>query len=137
MKPLLLLCLLLSPLSHADEWSHSDTIRESGYQVLAGLDWLQTLQLTKSYAGKSWVVVHDGGIETVYHKPPSYEQNVILGRTPSRSRINAYFLSTGILHYYVAKALPTKYRAPFQYVTIGIEISAVAHNYAMGIRIPF
>jgi len=40
-------------------------------------------------------------------------------------------------HYFISEALPEKYRAPFQWVTIGIEGGAVVHNFSIGISAGF
>lgn len=117
------LAFFLFPLSScspafADEWSRADTWREATYQSLALIDWAQT--------------------RNIGSKPDClYEHNSILGKHPGSGKINAYFALTGIAHAAIAYALPSEYRVPFQYITIGIEVGAVAHNFSIGISAKF
>ena len=117
MLKLFLIALLLPSFACADEWTSVDTNREIAYQSLAIVDWLQTRNIARD--------------------PGYWEQNVILGSHPSIARINQYFALTGIAHYFVSKALPEKYRAPFQYVSIGVEVGAVGHNFSIGVSAKF
>lgn len=110
--------LLISTTAFADEWTSADTYREGAYQTLAAVDWLQTRNIARA--------------PTKY-----YEQNAILDSHPSVGRVNGYFALTGLAHYFIADALPEKYRAPFQYVSIGIEVGAVAHNFSIGVSAKF
>lgn len=103
--------------SAADPWSHGDVTRETVYQVLAVVDWGQTLDI-ENHPGMS-------------------ESNPILGRHPSRARINSYFLTAGILHAVAVHYLPAPWRPAFQAVSIGIEVDAVAHNARLGIGLAF
>lgn len=118
MKFLLYIFLLLSSYAFADEWTVPDTYREITYQSLAAIDWLQTRTGAKN--PEEWC-----------------EINSYLGCHPSVQSVNIYFALTGLAHVAIAKALPEKYRAPFQYITIGIEAGAVGRNYLAGIRITF
>lgn len=101
----------------ADPWSRADVTREAVYQALAVVDWGQTLDIE--------------------NHPGLYETNFILGKHPSRARINAYFLTTGALHFAATHYLPREWRPVFQYVSIGIEVGAVSNNYKLGVKLAF
>ena len=118
MRIYFIIFLLFPAIASADEWTRADTAREVAYQTLAVIDWAQTRNLAR-------------------HPDKWYEHNRLLGYHPSVGRVNAYFALTGIAHYAVANVLPSRYRAPFQYVSIGIEIGAVEHNYSIGISAKF
>ena len=109
--------LLISAPCFADDWSSADTKREVGYLTLHSIDWMQTRYISKN---------------------PSYqEDNNLIGEHPSLSRVNNYFIATALLHIGVAYLLPSELREPFQYITIAIELGAVAHNYQIGIKLDF
>lgn len=78
----------------------------------------------------------DAASKMEYH-PGYHETNSILGRCPSIHKVNAYFIITGLAHYFIAKTLPYGYRDAFQYVTIGMEYKQDKVNYELGIRMPF
>jgi hypothetical protein len=111
------LLFIASP-SFASDWSSADTKREAVYLVLHTVDYAQTREIARN--PDKW-----------------HEQNSILGSHPSSSQVDQYFVATAALQFAVAYYLPAKYRAPFQYVTIGIEGGAVAHNFSIGIRVRF
>ena len=117
MLKLFLIALLLPSFAYAEEWTSADIKREVAYQSIAVVDWLQTRNIARD--------------------PCYYEQNKILGSHPSIARVNQYFALTGIAHYFVSKALPEKYRIPFQYISIGVEVGAVGHNFSIGINARF
>ena len=118
MKTILLIILLFPSLVMADEWSTGDTKREVSFQTLWLIDYAQTRNIAAN--PYKW-----------------YEQNNYLGAHPTTGAVNRYFLVGSILHFGVSKLLPEKYRAPFQYGTIAIEVGYVAHNYSIGISAKF
>ena len=109
--------LLFPSIAFADQWTSADTYREITYQTFAAIDWIQTRHIAQN--------------------SDYWEQNVILGNHPSVAKVNQYFAVTGVAHYLISKALPEKYRTPFQYITVGIEIGAVSHNFSIGLRIGY
>ena len=118
--------LFISTPAFADDWSKADAQREAAYLVLHTMDWAQTRQIAKNpqcVAGQK--------------EPCLSEENGILGDHPSVAEVNRYFILTGAAQYLIAKAVPEKYRAPFQYLTIGHDFGYVVHNYSIGIRIKF
>ena len=117
-KFILALLLLVSSSAFADEWSTGDTYREATFQTLWAIDALQT--------------------HTIAENPDQWnEENSYLGLHPTIGAVNRYFLVGSVLHAGIAYLLPEKYRAPFQYVTIGSEVGYVAHNYSIGISAKF
>jgi hypothetical protein len=122
---------LLSPTpAMADEWTTADTWRETAYLSLLTIDWAQTRSFLRA---KPVTTVVNGCTTTTW----DYEQNPILGKHPEQSHLDAAVIITGIAHVYIARLLPEKYRAPFQYISIGIEGGAVAHNFSLGVKAQF
>ena len=120
MKPILAVLLCFSFNCSADEWSKADTYREATYLTFLAVDWSQT----RGQARNHW----EG----------YYEMNPLLGsKSPSIDRVNIVCISTAIAHYYASKTLPEKWRTRFQNVTMGIEGSAVAHNFSIGVKAKF
>ena len=113
-----LLCgpFISTPVSASDPWTSGDVGRESVYQVLHAVDYLQTREIAR-------------------HPEKYYERNPILGNHPSEGNVALYFAATSLLHLGVAYALPRGLREPFQYVTILIPAGMVAHNFGLGIKI--
>lgn len=104
--------------AHADNWKQGDTYREVAYQIVAAIDWGQTLNTAKN--------------------PDTLEEhNAILGKHPSVSKVNTYFVLTGLVHWGVAYALPREYREAFQYVTIGVEANQIQSNFSINIGVKF
>jgi len=118
MKNLLFILLFISSSAFADPWTTGDTGREATFQTLLAIDALQTRNIAA-------------------HPDQWYEQNNYLGSHPTIGAVNRYFLVGSLLHFGVSKLLPEKYRAPFQYGTIAIEVGYVAHNYSIGISAKF
>ena len=115
MKTFILAVLLfISIPSFADEWTSADTKREVAFQALLAIDFAQTRNISA-------------------HPDQWYEQNNYLGSHPTIGAVNRYFLVGSVLHAGIAYLLPEKYRAPFQLVTIGIEVGATVHNYSIGV----
>ena len=118
MKNLFFVALFIASPSFASDWSSSDTKREAVYLVLHTADWAQTRNIARN-------------------PDKRHEQNSILGSHPSTSQVDQYFVATAALQFVIAYYLPVEWRAPFQYVTIGIEGGAVAHNFSIGISARF
>lgn len=114
MKRALILCaaLLAAP-------AYASTLtRELAFDGLLAIDCAQTHQIGSAKSGFR-------------------EQNPLLGRRPSSRRINQYFTLNALGHAAVTYLLPKQYRAAWQYVTIGLEGTVVAHNFYIGVRAPF
>lgn len=57
-----------------------------------------------------------------------YEKNPILGKHPSKDKINAYFGATGLGHAAISYALPDPWDKIFQMLSIGVEGEPVMDN---------
>lgn len=70
------------------------------------------------------------------------EDNPILGPHPSQGRIIAICVATGALHYAITRELvnedvPKPIINAWEYISIGVETAAAAHNYSIGLRFKF
>lgn len=137
---LAILCLFSTP-AFSQEWTTRDTAYEAAYLTLLAADWAQTLKIVESQQQSPFVNSSNarGNIHTTssYEAPVYQEMNPLLGRTPSRGRVNTTIALTAIGHVAVARMLSPKYRRIFQALSIGVESYAVGRNYKMGIRIKF
>ncbi|MES0444904.1 MAG: hypothetical protein ABUJ92_00025 [Desulfobacterales bacterium] len=111
-----LLLLLLSFNVYGADWTASDTARETAWHAVNLVDWGQTLDIVRER-------------EAGYSR---YERNPLLGKHPSRNRVNTYFALSHIAHYSISK-WTTKYRAPWQYGTIAASGFVVGHNFYIGL----
>jgi hypothetical protein len=101
---------------HTDPWTKEDKILEGTYLTFHCADWMQTRHA-------DWTEFH--------------ETNPILGRAPSKTKTDLYFLGTGILHPIITHLLPQEYRKWWQIITIGVESTTVFNNFHVGMRIGF
>jgi len=102
----------------SDPWTTADSWREGAYLTLHAIDWAQTRNTARN--PDRWC-----------------EDNVILGNHPSAGRVDRYFALTALAHVGLAATLPASWRVPFQYVTIGVEVGAVAKNFSLGLGMRF
>jgi hypothetical protein len=118
MKVAALVALLVaSPAAARDPWTNPDTAAEAGFVAVVLLDWQQTRAALAS-----------GHVEL----------NPIIGQHPSRARLDAMVLGGVVAHAVIARVLPQPYRRAWQYVTIGVEVAALANNAAhVGLRFGF
>ncbi len=118
---LLFALLALSPLRASDPWTKADTARELAFTAVVVLDWGTTLDIERAHQESPWI----------------HETNPILGRHPSRAKVNLYIPAGILLHFLAARAMPARWRAAFQSASIFIEAGAVSHNFAVGLRLNF
>ena len=118
MKTVLALLLFISTPTFADEWTSVDTKREVAFQTLWAIDFAQTRNIAE-------------------HPDRWHEENSYLGLHPTIGAVNRYFLAGSILHIGVSNLLNEKYRKPFQYGTIAIEVGIVHRNRMLGISARF
>ena len=114
----ILALLLVSSSAFADEWTREDTYREATYLTLHTIDYAQTRNIARN--PDKW-----------------HEQNIILGKHPSVSQVDRYFIATGALQFAVAYYLPAEYRKAFQYISIGHDAGYVVHNFSIGVSAEF
>ncbi|OEU63371.1 MAG: hypothetical protein BA867_08695 [Desulfobacterales bacterium S5133MH16] len=120
MKSLLLFFVIifgLAEICYADAWTKRDTAYQATFMALQVMDWLQTKEIARN--------------------PRHIELNPILGKYPSQTKVDLYFLSTTLLHTGVAYVLPQKYRRYWQYFFIGTQVGCVVRNYRLGVRLHF
>lgn len=111
-----------------DDWSITDTYRESAFVALSIIDWRQTMDIAKHPQTCGANQKCDSEL---------VETSEILGEHPSNAQINAYF-SLGITaHVIVALLLPENFRAPWQAAGIVLEGYYVAHNFRVGLSASF
>jgi hypothetical protein len=113
---------LLPMAAHADSASFAplssiEIKRQIAVEATLYLDYLQTVDI-KNHSGM-------------------FEKNIILGLHPKDNRVTAYFLLAGAGHYAVTRALPTEYRAPWQYTWIALEAATIIHNKKIGLHFNF
>jgi len=103
----------------ASDWSRSDTYRQVTYSALHLLDWSQTRYIAEN--------------------PSRYYEsyNLVLGRHPSKDKVDIYYAATLAIHTAVARLLDGPYREGWQYITIGVEGPMVVHNFRIGIGFGF
>lgn len=63
------------------------------------------------------------------------ELNPILGETPSQERVDTLIIGGIVIHGLVTYMLPIKYRVYWQMFFIGAELSTVARNHWIGVRL--
>lgn len=113
----ILFIFIIPPNLFGDEWTKKDTALQASYAVLHVIDWSQTIRIQeKKNEGHS-------------------EGNYILGKYPSRKKINGYFASTLVGHYLVAKWFDHPHRTIWQSMWIGVEYHIVNRNDKKGIKI--
>lgn len=114
-------CLLLAvfaPLANA--MSQDDILWETVYLASHVADWGQTRDIAAQCGSGSYI-----------------ETNPVLGRCPSHSRVNLYFLSTALLHVGTVHLLPPQYRRWFQWGTTGMQLTYVNNNAEIGLQMRF
>jgi hypothetical protein len=108
------------------EWTRRDIMVEGVWQVLHLVDWGHTLH-----------IVDD---------PRYWEINPLLGRRPTRARVNVYMAATALLHPFVVTVMPQKIEVfgfelspqkTFQGVSIMVSGGLVFHNTAIGLEIRY
>lgn len=103
--------------ARAQSWTDEQRTLGAMYLTAHAIDWAQTRQIIR--------------------EPGMWELNPILGRHPSRARVNAYFALTPLAGYLVLDALPSQHRTTALKVITTLEIATVARNHYIGVRIRF
>ena len=99
-------------------WSRDDTYRHAAFTTLMAVDYSQTMKISR--------------------EPDKYrERNPFLGEHPSEAAVTGWFIGTYAANTAIAMALPPKYRAYWQYISIGIETGSVANNFHIGLGFGF
>jgi hypothetical protein len=118
-----ILALLFAVFSHAaqawDSWTPEQRRWYMASNAMLVADWAITRDMTRRY--------HEG----------YYERNIVLGRYPSRDRLDLYFVSALIGHYFIADSLSNDWRTVYLQVVTAVEAGAVANNLSIGLRLRF
>ena len=114
---MLIILMLLLPINTqaADKWTKQDFTIQGVYYLLKWIDWRQTRYIAKN--PRYW-----------------HEVNPILGKHPSVSTVDKYFLITTVLHTAITHYLPKKYRIWWQGITIAGSGAFVGWNFSVGIK---
>mgnify|MGYP001606338565 CR=1 FL=1 len=114
---LISLCLVSFPCL-AGEWTDEDTNWQLGYTALLIADCAQTRY------GAS-------------HPKQFEEANPILGKHPSKGKIDNTCLAVGLGHFGISYILPKDFRRLWQFGSIVIEATVVFHNASIGAKLEF
>jgi len=94
------------------------TAREVAIDALIAVDWAQTLQIAD-------------------HPDQWYERNPLLGRHPSRDRVNLSIGGALVANTVIHRLVPEPYLGRYQICLLMAESAAVWGNYNIGIRVDF
>lgn len=97
-----------------NNWTKADTVRELTFVALHGFDWRQSRYIAK-------------------HPDDYYEINGLIGRHPSTSRVDKYFIITGAVHAGASYFLKPEWRKGWQVVTVAGKVSIISHNCQIGL----
>lgn len=112
------LILLFPSLCFAGDWTETDTAYQVAYTALLAMDCAQT----------RWGASHPSQFEEI---------NPILGKHPSKGKINNVCVATGIGHFGISYVLPIGARRLWQSGGIIIEAFAVGNNKSVGVKMQF
>ncbi len=120
------IALVLAAPAHAADWTADDTTRQAAFLALGVVDWMQTRYIAK----------HP---ESFHETNPFVFLQIKPGEPsqPSLAKVNRYFVLYLATHTVISYALPSTWRAGFQYISIGIEANTVARNWRLGIGLNF
>ena len=66
-----------------------------------------------------------------------YERNVLLGRRPSTSTVDLYFVTGLIAHYFITDWVRDSNRTMYLKIVTAVEAGAAANNISIGLRLRF
>lgn len=120
MVKIILLLLLLIPSSQmqARSWTEEEQAWAVAALAFTVGDWATTRNMTGRYS------------------QGYYEQNAILGKYPSRGRVDGYFAITIPLVFLILDSLDD-YRKPALIGITALEAAMVGHNLHIGLRLQF
>jgi hypothetical protein len=96
----------------------SQWVGEAAWQVIHVIDWGQTLSIADN--------------------PDKYHEiNPLIGKHPSRGRVNTYMLASAALHPLVTYVLPSEYRWYWLGGTLTLSTACVINNNSIGLKIGF
>ena len=110
--------LFLMKFAYADDWTSTDTAWQMSYTALLAMDCAQTRY------GAS-------------HPEKFEEVNPLLGKHPSKGRINNICIATGFGHFGISYVLPKGARRLWHFGTVSVELFTVANNKMAGVKMEF
>lgn len=114
--------MLLFPILANAQWNSWTAEQRQWYlasNVLLMADWATTRDMTRRY---------DEGFR---------ERNILLGHQPSRDKLDLYFVTVLVGHYFATDWLSSKNRDIYLMGITVIEGAAVANNLSIGLRLRF
>jgi len=106
------LLFLLPSVCFAGDWTTTDTAWQAAYTTALALDCGQARD----------------------QRPQFEERNPLLGKYPSKGRIDNMCLASAIGHFGVSYALPTEWRRIWQIGSVAAEIVVIKHQYQVGLK---
>lgn len=102
----------------AEEWSTADRWLGGAAFTATLVDWGQTLHIAR-------------------HPAQFYESNLAsqIGRHPSVSRVNSYFVGSIVFYGTAAHLLPSTYRKLLLSGVFVMRLDVIHHNYSVGIKV--
>ena len=109
--------LLLISFSVNAEWTKADQQRQLLFTAIHLADWGQTLDTVE--------------------RDNFHENNPVLGKNPSRRKVNIFMASTLAGHWYIAKNISNRNRKSFQIISLAAKVLLVIHNRHIGLKVRF
>lgn len=116
---LALILLISSPAIAFDSWTKTEVVMEAAYLGLLVVDWGQTLDIADDQR---------------YHEDVNCS---LLGKRPSRGRVNAVFAIGMVAHPVIAHVLPHKWRKAWIASGITLEAACGVNNHNLGLKVNF
>ena len=113
----LILWLGCTGLFASSPWTKLDHTLQAAYTTTLIADWSQTLGIAE--------------------KPGGWEANPILGKHPSRAKINVYFTLSVASGYWLADQLTPPWRRVWQVTVILFQVFIVQRNIELGYKFRF
>ncbi len=130
----LALILIFSPISSqaGEKWTKSDIAFEVAWQIINGMDWRQTIQISRN--------------PDKYQEMENTAVYFLGGRHPSEQVVNVYFLGAALLHPLATHFLPKRWTVwglniPTRDIWLGLSIGnstkLVVNNFTIGLGVRF
>ncbi len=113
-----LLALVVATAPRPEAWTTADTVLQGAFVAAVAVDYLQT----RSF------LLHDNPAE-------SWEQNPLLGRHPSMTKLTLFCAGGIVAHTAIAYVLPHPWRTLWQLAWIAVEGATIYGNVQTGVRI--
>jgi hypothetical protein len=121
------LLALSAPVHAGGAWTPEQTEMQAAYLVGHALDWMQTRQM----------VTRRACLPRCYANAVYYEDNPVLGRTPSARDVDRYFLAAAAAQALVVHLLPERWRTHALQVSLAVQFGTVDRNTKIGLSLDF